>query len=357
MTCHDVHWALADTNPDAEPLRRECTSCHVNSVASAAGAPQIDLARINHVSSTGTPLEHLATEPNEACESCHMPKSSPTGSPMHLWRISTSATYKTMGAGQANTAADGSYANAAWVDVDYACGQCHGGSGSAQPGMPYFTTGQLAIAARGMHASTSSTDEPPIANETCSMDDNWTLTMIDLSSDDQGIKQETVTWGDGSVVLDDRVAPWGPYLHTYIGAGNYTITHKVVDTMGQLTQHTCAATASYYTISGVVSNNYPGNTAALPGATVTVTRVANGIVAGTRVTDASGAYSVGSLKPGDYSVAVSKLGFTFPAPATTHVGPSQTVDVNSPTPALRAVKAAPRLKKSPVGSGSIPTLK
>jgi hypothetical protein len=258
-----------------------------------------------------------------------------------------------MGAGQANTAADGSYATAAWVDIDRACGQCHGGSGSAQPGMPYFTTGQLATAARGMHQTATGTDLPPVAAETCTIDDNWTVTMVDASSDDNGIKQETVTWGDGSVVLDDRAAPWGPYLHTYIGAGNYTLTHKVVDTLGQLTQHTCAVTAASYTISGVVSNNYTAHTAVLPGAIVTVTRVANGIVAGTTVTDAAGAYTVGSLKPGDYTIGVSKLGFSFPAPTTAHVGPSQTVDVNSPTPALRAVKPAKGLKKNPVGSGGV----
>ena len=82
MTCHDVHWALASTdkdspafNPEAEPFRRECTTCHVNPGTSASGAPQIDLATINHLKTAGTPLENRATDPDSACETCHMPKS------------------------------------------------------------------------------------------------------------------------------------------------------------------------------------------------------------------------------------------------------------------------------------------
>jgi len=356
MTCHDVHWALADTNPEAEPLRRECTTCHVNSGASVSGAPQIDLTRINHLSSAGTPLEHLATDPNEACETCHMPKSSPTASRMHLWRVNTDGTYTTMGAGQANAAADGSYAIASWVDIDHACGQCHNAS-RPNPAWPFFTTGQLAVAARGMHRTAGGgADTPPVANESCSLDNDWVVTMTDLSSDDHGINQETVTWGDGSVVTDDRSAPWGPYLHTYIGSGSYTPIHKVVDSAGQLTQHTCNVVASPFAIGGVVTNNYTGHTGNLAGATVTITRVSNGLVGGSATTDIAGAYSVGLLKPGDYSVAVSKFGYAFPAPTVVHVGPNQTVDVNSGTPILRAIKSGQKLKKDPAGSGAIPNV-
>ncbi len=38
------------------------------------GRAEIDLATINHSKAAGTPLEFLATEPNKACETCHMPK-------------------------------------------------------------------------------------------------------------------------------------------------------------------------------------------------------------------------------------------------------------------------------------------
>ncbi len=156
MTCHDVHWALADTDPEAEPIRRECTTCHENAGTSAAGAPQVDLTTINHLKSTGTPLEHWLTDPDEACETCHMPKSGgeeSSTSPMHLWRISTDSTYTTMGATQVNTTPDG----LAWVDIDHACGQCHGGGTvqdaqhQAEPPAPYRTKAALAAAAKGMH--------------------------------------------------------------------------------------------------------------------------------------------------------------------------------------------------------------
>ena len=72
---------------------------------------------------------------------------------MHLWRINSSAAYTTMGASQANTAADGAYTNAAWVDVDHACGQCHGGSAG-----PVLTKAELAAGALAMHAGGSATN-------------------------------------------------------------------------------------------------------------------------------------------------------------------------------------------------------
>lgn len=156
MTCHDPHWSLHDTNPEAEPFRRECVTCHSHPAgeASLSGAPQIDLSTINHLKGPGTPLENMATRPNEPCEICHMPRSSPGGQRMHLWRISTDPAYETFGATRVNTAADGAYANAGWVDLDLACGQCHGGdAGPAQPGVPYFTRAQLAQVAEGIHDS------------------------------------------------------------------------------------------------------------------------------------------------------------------------------------------------------------
>ena len=136
MTCHDIHWSLNSTDPEAEPLRRECTTCHSHAPgdASAAGAPQIELAKIRHPAAPGTPLEDIATTPWEACMTCHMPDSSNTGSAMHLWRINTNPSYQTMGATQANTAPDGTYVNAAWVDLNHACGQCHGGGTAEGPG-------------------------------------------------------------------------------------------------------------------------------------------------------------------------------------------------------------------------------
>jgi hypothetical protein len=148
MTCHDVHWAMADTDAEAEPFRRECTTCHENSGPSASGAPQIDLAVINHLKSTGTPLVNWLTDPDEACEICHMPASSATGSLMHLWRINTDSTYTTMGTTAANLTAG----TTAWVDLDHACGQCHFAPNAPDKG-PLRTKAELAAVAKGMHVA------------------------------------------------------------------------------------------------------------------------------------------------------------------------------------------------------------
>jgi hypothetical protein len=358
MTCHDVHWALADANPEAEPLRRECTTCHAHPTgeASASNAPQIDPTRINHLSSTGTPLEHFATDPDESCETCHMPKSAAGNSPMHLWRINTDPTYTTMGAGQANLAADGGYANAAWVDIDHACGQCHNAN-RPNPAWPFFTSSQLAVAARGMHPAIAGTNDPPVAAGSCDFNANtWTMTLTDASTDDHNaIVRETVNWGDGSVVADDRTSPFGPFVHTYIGAGSYPITHKVIDDLGQMTIHSCAASPTNFTISGTVTNNYTGHTGNVAGATVTITKVSSGVVAATATTDVNGAYAVTTLKPGAYTVFAVKVGYVFPPPAPATVGPNQVVDVNSASPVLRAIKPT-EIKKSPPVNVNIPAV-
>jgi len=156
ITCHNVHESLFD--PDAEePIRRECTTCHVDDPASYPTARQI--ADINHPGGTGTPLENAATEPAQSCEICHMPKATDGGFPMHIWRINADASYSTFptatefGIGAtatkkiANTAPDGAYTDAVWVDVDLTCGQCHGPAGSAH----LISKGSIAFYAGAMH--------------------------------------------------------------------------------------------------------------------------------------------------------------------------------------------------------------
>lgn len=100
-----------------------------------SGAHAVSLTKIKHGGGVGTPLENMATDPAEACEICHMPEG------LHLWRINTSAAYSTYpasalnGTVNANTypenaGAWGTKSDAVWVDVDFACGQCHGGGTS-----------------------------------------------------------------------------------------------------------------------------------------------------------------------------------------------------------------------------------
>ena len=111
--CHDVHSSVV---AGEKPFAEECTECHAK-----------DLSNMIHSGGVGTPLEEMATDPMEACVICHMPAGE------HLFRINVDEDYSTKPAGamiantNATTAPDGSYANAVWVDLDSACGKCHGG--------------------------------------------------------------------------------------------------------------------------------------------------------------------------------------------------------------------------------------
>lgn len=215
MTCHDVHWSIESTDPEAEPFRRECTTCHVNPGTSASGAPQIDLTTINHLKTTGTPLENWLTDPDAACETCHMPKSGGAGSsPMHLWRISTDSSYVTMGATQANTTVDGS----AWVDIDHACGQCHYDIAKA----PLKTRAELAAVAKGMH------DSAPVTYAT-TFTAKVTGLKVDVTAQvncGDGVACPTFTydwdWADGAAH-----GTANPDTHTYASYASKTIALTV----------------------------------------------------------------------------------------------------------------------------------
>src|SRR4029077_13692031 len=109
-----------------------------------SGAFAVDLAKIRHLAGPGTPLERMATEPSEPCVVCHMPEG------RHLFRINADPSYSTFPipaalttTQNANTAPDGTYTRAVWIDVDAACGQCHGG-GTAHA----ETTGAIATGSR-----------------------------------------------------------------------------------------------------------------------------------------------------------------------------------------------------------------
>jgi len=146
--CHEVHKSVVEEAFEPLPgqegaFRETCTDCH-------AGQYNKDLTKINHLPGPGTPLEEMATEAWEACVSCHMPDG------MHLYRVNPDVNYSTFpvaaitasssaqctAAGgtwaassssctvNANTAPDGAFTNAVWVDVDHSCGQCHGGGSS-----------------------------------------------------------------------------------------------------------------------------------------------------------------------------------------------------------------------------------
>ncbi|MDD1750954.1 MAG: hypothetical protein LUO89_13895, partial [Methanothrix sp.] len=186
-TCHDVHNSLFVEGQNG--IKEECVGCHENA---AVAAPQVVDSTMVHPRTAGTPWD--ATKyGNDPCAVCHMAtqaeeNGNQNSMPVHLWRINTSATYNTFptadqfngtnGATKdrnAQTAPDGAYTNAVWVDLDLACGQCHGGSlgtcsiagnttaaacsaagGVWTPatanGAPAFDKTQLSAAAKSLHA-------------------------------------------------------------------------------------------------------------------------------------------------------------------------------------------------------------
>jgi hypothetical protein len=159
----------------------------------------MDLSFLNHPNLWGT-------DQVKGCETCHMPRIN--GSlPVHLWRINASASYSTFptalqfGIGGAatskvaNTASDtgpsGPYANAVWVDVDYACGQCHGGGTNSvdnppPAGQTWRSKATLAARAAGIHRAAqsdlviSSISAPGGARK------NTTITALDVTKNRLG---------------------------------------------------------------------------------------------------------------------------------------------------------------------------
>src|SRR5208282_858599 len=154
---------------------------------------------VNHSGGAGTPLANVATNPDSECIICHMVGASGAAN-YHYFRINPSATYYTLpnasqyyltsGSGvktQPNTFTEtvtagivrkaGTYAAVA-LDVDMACGQCHGGGGPTDsradtnppytnpyglvsPGAPYFQRTYLAGIAANIHQAAGGTTLTP----------------------------------------------------------------------------------------------------------------------------------------------------------------------------------------------------
>ncbi|MBI5505534.1 MAG: carboxypeptidase regulatory-like domain-containing protein [Deltaproteobacteria bacterium] len=187
----------------------------------------------------------------------------------------------------------------------------------------------LSSDSKSVNVTVVAPDAAPTAAGTCSFNANtWTETVTDTSTDDNGVKQVTVNWGDGSVLANDTTAPFGPFSHAFTKTGTFTITHKAIDTIGQQNSTTCTATPAYFSIGGTVKNKL--GTANLASAVVTVKK--SGVVVKTVYTSATGAFSAGSLKPGTYTLTVTKSGYTFASPAATlTIGPSSAGNVINAT--------------------------
>jgi len=170
--CHNIHDSVTDTAADGEPWKNECgLDCHgQNPLTDSHAKP---LSQIQHPNGPGTPLYGVTVdEPVEACGTCHMPGG------LHLFRINPDPAYSTRISGKANCP-DGGPANQClnsipnakgfpevYVDLDLACGQCHGGGDASteaaaklvaqEHGAPYYTKAALEYPAEVMHGGSGS---------------------------------------------------------------------------------------------------------------------------------------------------------------------------------------------------------
>jgi predicted CXXCH cytochrome family protein len=301
VTCHDVHNSLFVEETREAALRKVCTDCHNKS-----------LSRINHLDSVGTPLANISS-PAEACVTCHMPMATSSGFRMHLWRINTKENYRTFptatefGIGapatkkNANADPDGPYTNAVWVDVDYACGQCHGGSfgpTATQNSAPYFTKRELSLYAKNMHDDRANV--PPTVSFTSNVS-HYTVTLTDASTDNSILPANAITvqWGDKTTTSGDA---GGVFTHTYAKGGKYNIVYTVKDLDGGKATKKVTMTATY-SITANISSALPSN------ADFTLLANDGTTVLGTGTGTSS--FVFWNLAPGTYKVKVEKSGYTF----------------------------------------------
>ena len=171
-------------------------------------------------------------------------------------------------------------------------------------------------------------DAPPVAGGTdCASIVNpntWVATLIDNSTDVNGVKQVTVNWGDGGAISSviDTTAPYSlvgtVFTRTYLNAGNLVIKQTAYDTIGQANVRTCPpVTLATFGLSG--NARRLDNT---PVAGVKVVIKKGAVTVRTVYTNALGDYVVGNLKPGTYNVTATKTGLTFPQVYNQPLGPS-----------------------------------
>jgi hypothetical protein len=155
-------------------------------------------------------------------------------------------------------------------------------------------------------------------------------TVTDASTDDHGVVQVTVNWGDNSVIANDTTPPFGPFSRTYAAAGTYTIAHRAIDTIGQQTiDSSCVVTTTTFSIGGTVRRS--DGVTPVGGATVTIKRGA--VTMRTLVTAANGTYLAAGFRPGAYTVEAKRTGYLFPAPTPIALGPDRlAIDIQSLTP-------------------------
>ncbi len=350
-TCHDVHNSMFVDAQAGKALKVQCADCHTGQTPGVGVPPQINIADINHPHSAGTPFD--TSKFDNVCVVCHMATQALANGdqisiPAHLWRINTNSHYSTWPSvdqfngtnGQTMdkratmvpetyTLSDGvsqaTYTNAVWLDVDLACGQCHGGSAglsATKNGAPYFTKAGLAKGAAQMHKDhPAPAGTTPVVSHGTVTQTGYVVSFTDSSTDtgDNGIWDDvSVNWGDGA---SDTGLRGGVFTHIYTGrVRSISIVHKVsnsVDSNLYAKETLRLIVPMRYNVSGTV---YQSNgTTAITNAYVYLKQSNH-----TRKivkSDGTGAFTFTNLIPGSYTIHVYKSGVTF--------GPDAAVTVTS----------------------------
>ena len=185
--CHNPHYStIAKLNPAGTPIVKQCQDCHK---AESSGY-DFSIKVVNHPIGGGTPLPSgLSSTDSSPCVVCHMGAASGTPS-YHYFRINADPSYYTFGPastwyaqsdtpgnGQPNTYVEANNPTypAVGLDLDIACGQCHGGGNniqtpqntyslvSASPNAPFIPRAQLALDAQNIHSPFLMSVPPSVA--------------------------------------------------------------------------------------------------------------------------------------------------------------------------------------------------
>jgi len=276
-------------------------------IYAATGATQIDMLMTMHPTGFGTPWDK--TKHVNACEVCHMPKATDAGFPIHLWRISSDVNYSTFPTSaqflgnikkNANVDANGQI----WIDVDIACGQCHGGSagsGATKDGAFYRTKSQLAVWANGFHnlgQGTAPVPTAPTVGKGAVTTSLYTVSFADASTNAASI---SVNWGDGNVETGNAGAT---FTHTYGRAKSFTITHIAENQQLFSSEMFTVAVPQKFSVSGTVPS----------GTTLSLRKNGRTVKALKASQTSGGTFDFGLVIPDNYTITAYKKGVTFSNP-------------------------------------------
>jgi hypothetical protein len=312
--CHNVHATTIEAAGGGDAAFNN--QCGINCHTSKASTPML------HPKQAGSPFD--TTMYKSACVVCHMPGNYRTD---HLFEINTDADYTRPSSSTATIPGAGRVL----LDVDDACGQCHGGSSTAtKNGAPYMTKPQLAMYAAGIHNGVNTAmpvpPTPSIAGGAVSIDASWTATATDTSTPGSSALQSvSMAWGDGTVTTQDAGTT---FTHTYMKAGSYTVTQTAKGNDGG------SASAQYFvevanpTFSGTV--RMMNGTTPIGGAMVWLKRTSNGKT-NTYITasKADGSFSYYNIGPGTYTaIYATKSGYIFSCAAPAGCDPNVPANLN-----------------------------